>query len=80
MQEEKRSSRRSIRIRNARPYMHDLADLALLKAKMQEADIFCDATGVGMHPLEDLSNIPDPSYFRKDLIVTDTVMHRARPL
>ena len=41
--------------------------------KMQEADIFCDATGVGMHPLEDLSNIPDPSYFRKDLIVTDTV-------
>lgn len=54
-------------------YMHDLADLALLKAKMQEADIFCDATGVGMHPLEDLSNIPDPSYFRKDLIVTDTV-------
>ena len=30
-------------------------------------------TGVGMHPLEDLSNIPDPSYFRKDLIVTDTV-------
>ena len=40
---------------------------------MHEADIFCDATGVGMHPLEDLSNIPDPSYFRKDLIVTDTV-------
>ena len=26
-----------------------------------------------MHPLEDLSNIPDPSYFKKDLIVTDTV-------
>ena len=52
---------------------HDLGDLALLKEKMHEADIFCDATGVGMHPLEDLSNIPDPSYFRKDLIVTDTV-------
>lgn len=53
--------------------MHDLADLALLKEKMQAADIFCDATGVGMHPLEDLTNIPDTSYFRKDLIVTDTV-------
>lgn len=53
--------------------MHDLADLDLLKEKMQEADIFCDATGVGMHPLEDLSNIPDPSFFRPDLIVTDTV-------
>ena len=45
----------------------------LLKEKMHAADIFCDATGVGMHPLEDLSNIPDPSYFKKDLIVTDTV-------
>ena len=41
--------------------------------EVDEADIFCDATGVGMHPLEDLSNIPDSSYFRKDLIVTDTV-------
>ena len=53
--------------------MNDLADLDLLKEKMQEADIFCDATGVGMHPLEDLSNIPDTSFFRPDLIVTDTV-------
>ena len=53
--------------------MNDLADKELLKKLMQEADIFCDATGVGMHPLEDLSNIPDPSFFRKDLIVTDTV-------
>ncbi len=54
-------------------YMHDLADLDLLKEKMHAADIFCDATGVGMHPLEELSNIPDPSFFRSDLIVTDTV-------
>ncbi len=53
--------------------MHDLADLDLLKEKMHEADIFCDATGVGMHPLEDLSNIPDGSFFKPDLIVTDTV-------
>ena len=44
-----------------------------LKEKMHAADLFCDATGVGMHPLEDLSNIPDPSFFKKDLIVTDTV-------
>lgn len=53
--------------------MNDLADKDLLKKLMQEADIFCDATGVGMHPLEDLTNIPDPSFFRPDLIVTDTV-------
>ena len=53
--------------------MNDLAVNALLKEKMHAADLFCDATGVGMHPLEDLSNIPDPSFFKKDLIVTDTV-------
>lgn len=58
---------------SCKAYMHDLADKDLLKKMMAEADFFCDATGVGMHPLEDMSNIPDPSYFRPDLIVTDTV-------
>ena len=53
--------------------MNDLADQDLLKEKMWEADIFCDATGVGMRPLEALSNIPDPSFFHPKLIVTDTV-------
>ena len=33
--------------------MNDLADHDLLKEKMHAADLFCDATGVGMHPLED---------------------------
>ena len=58
---------------NCKATMNDLADKDLLKEKMHAADLFCDATGVGMHPLEDLSNIPDPSFFKKDLIVTDTV-------
>lgn len=58
---------------NCKARLHDLADLSLLKEKMQAADIFCDATGVGMHPLETMSNVPDSSYFRPDLIVTDTV-------
>lgn len=53
--------------------MNDLADRALLKKLMDEADLFCDATGVGMHPLEALSNIPDSSFFHPELIVTDTV-------
>lgn len=53
--------------------MYDLADKELLKKLMAEADIFCDATGVGMHPLEDMTNIPDTSFFRPDLIVCDTV-------
>ena len=58
---------------NCKATMNDLGDHDLLKEKMHAADLFCDATGVGMHPLEDLSNIPDPSFFKKDLIVTDTV-------
>ena len=56
---------------NCKATMNDLADHDLLKEKMHAADLFCDATGVGMHPLEDLSNIPDTSFFKKDLIVTD---------
>ena len=62
---------------NCKATMNDLADHDLLKEKMHAADLFCDATGVGMHPLEDLSNIPDPSFFKKDLIVTDTEIGRA---
>ena len=54
-------------------YMYDPADKDKLKAEMQAADIFCDATGVGMHQLEEMSNIPDGSFFKEDLIVTDTV-------
>ncbi|MDO4357257.1 MAG: quinate/shikimate dehydrogenase [Clostridia bacterium] len=56
-----------------RAEMHDLSDSALLRALMARAGLFCDATGVGMHPLEALSNIPDSSYFHPGLIVTDTV-------
>ena len=58
---------------NCKATMNDLADLDLLKEKMHAADIFCDATGVGMHPLEDMTNIPDTSFFHEDLIFTDTV-------
>ena len=53
--------------------LDSLDDHALLKERMMDADLFCDATGAGMHPLENVSNIPDVSFFRKDLIVTDTV-------
>ena len=38
---------------------------------LPDTGVFVD--GPGMHPLEDLTNIPDTSCFRKDLIVTDTV-------
>ena len=38
---------------------------------MASSYIFVNGTGVGMHPLEDLSIVPDKSYFRPDLIVVD---------
>ena len=46
---------------NCKATMNDLADHDLLKEKMHAADLFCDATGVGMHPLEDffLQERPD---------------------
>ncbi len=56
-----------------RAEIHDLEDRNLLKSLMDQADLFCDATGVGMHPLEEYSNIPDPTYFHPELVVTDTV-------
>ena len=51
----------------------DLADLDQLKKEMADSYIFVNATGVGMKPLEGITYIPDPSFFRPDLIVTDVV-------
>ncbi|UQS86013.1 shikimate dehydrogenase (plasmid) [Nicoliella spurrieriana] len=50
-----------------------LENQAAFKAAIADADIYCDATGVGMKPLEDMSLINDPSWFHKDLVVFDTV-------
>lgn len=53
--------------------LYDLADKALLKEKIDEADILSNATRVGMAPQEEATLIEDPSWFRKDLVVTDAV-------
>ena len=53
--------------------LYDLADLDQLKKEMADSYIFVNATGVGMKPLEGITYIPDPSFFRPDLIVTDVV-------
>ncbi len=49
-----------------------LEDTEALKAAIAEADILVNATKVGMKPLDDQSLI-DPSLFRADLVVADTV-------
>ena len=56
---------------NCKATLYDLADSDKLREEMASSYIFVNGTGVGMHPLEDLSIVPDKSYFRPDLIVVD---------
>ena len=54
-------------------YMASLNDKDKLKEEIADSYLFAQATGVGMKPLEGQSVIPDTSFLRPDLIVTDTV-------
>jgi len=56
---------------NCKATLYDLADTAKLKEEMDSSYIFVNATGAGMKPLEDVSVVPDKSYFRPELIVVD---------
>ena len=53
--------------------LYDLDDLDKLKEEIASSYIFTNATGMGMKPLEGQTYIPDKSFLRKDLIVTDVV-------
>ena len=44
-----------------------------LREEIADSYLFAQATGVGMKPLEGQTVVPDETYFRPDLIVTDTV-------
>lgn len=52
---------------------YPLEDLNLLKAEMDTSYLFTNATGMGMKPLEGQTYIPDSSFFRPELIVTDVI-------
>ena len=58
---------------NCKATLYDLADLDKLKEEIASSYIFTNATGMGMKPLEGQTYIPDKSFLRKDLIVTDVV-------
>lgn len=58
---------------NCRVSLYDLADLDKLKEEIADSYLFANATGMGMKPLEGQTYIPDKSFFRPDLIVTDVV-------
>lgn len=53
--------------------LYDLADLDKLKEEIEDSYLFANATGMGMKPREGQTYIPDQSFFRQDLIVTDVV-------
>lgn len=58
---------------NCKAALYDLADLDKLKEEITDSYLFANATGMGMKPLEGKTYIPDKSFFRPDLIVTDVV-------
>lgn len=58
---------------NCKATLYDLADIDKLKEEIADSYLFANATGMGMKPLEGQTYIPDKSFFRKDLIVTDVV-------
>ena len=58
---------------NCKAALYPLEDLEKLKEEMADSYLFTNATGVGMKPMEGMTYIPDASYFRPDLIVTDVI-------
>lgn len=56
-----------------RATLYDLADLDSLKREIESSYLFTNATGMGMKPFEGQTYIPDKSFFRSDLIVSDVV-------
>lgn len=53
--------------------LYDLDDKEKLREEMADSYLFAQATGVGMKPMEGQSVVPDKSFFRPELIVTDTI-------
>lgn len=53
--------------------VHHLEDKEDFKKSIAESDIYCDATSVGMNPLQDQTLVEDPSWFHEDMVVSDTV-------
>ena len=53
--------------------VYDIDDAAKLKEEIDSADIFVNATIVGMKPMDDQSIIKDLSLLRSDLVVADIV-------
>ena len=60
---------------NCKAQLFDLANLDKLKEEIASSYLFTNATGMGMTPLEGQTYIPDKSFLRPDLIVSDVVYY-----
>lgn len=60
---------------NCKAQLFDLEDLDKLKEEIASSYLFTNATGMGMKPLEGQTYIPDKSFLRPDLIVSDVVYY-----
>ena len=60
---------------NCKAQLFDLADLDKLKEEIASSYLFTNATGMGMKPLGGQTYIPDKSFLRPDLIVSDVVYY-----
>ncbi|MCQ2968845.1 MAG: shikimate dehydrogenase [Clostridium sp.] len=60
---------------NCKAQLFDLEDLDKLKEEIASSYLFTNATGMGMKPLEGKTYIPDKSFLRPDLIVSDVVYY-----
>ncbi len=49
-----------------------------MRKEIESSYILTNATGMGMKPLEGQTWLPDTSFLREDLIVTDTVYAPAK--
>ena len=58
---------------NCEVQVYDIDDEVQFKTELDSADIFVNATIVGMKPMDDQSIIKDVSWFRADLVVADIV-------
>ena len=63
---------------NCKATLYDLADFDALRREIADSYLLANATGMGMKPLEGQTWLPDTSYLRPDLIVTDTVYAPAK--
>lgn len=60
--------------------LYDLEDLDELKKQLSESAILTNSTSVGMAPNDNVSPIPDTSFFHKDLIVSDVIYNPRQTL